>query len=64
MLKYSRQKSFDWHPDSFKEMSKTMHQDDVYMAGAAEPILVKFISNSLENRIDMKEYGTIPSTFR
>jgi len=64
ILKYSRQKSFDWHPESFKEMSSTMKQDDVYMAGAAEPVLVKFISHSLENRINMEEYGTIPSTFR
>ena len=64
ILKYSRQKSFAWHPESFKEMSSTMKQDDVYMAGAAEPVLVKFIAHSLENRINMEEYGTIPATFR
>ena len=64
IFKYFQLKSFDWHPDSFKEICTTMKYDDLYMAWAAVPVLLKFISHSLENHIDVHECGTIPSIFR
>lgn len=41
-----------------------MVKDDIYFAGAKEPILVKYITQCLKNRKDEKEYASIRENYR
>ncbi len=41
-----------------------MKKDEVYHIGAKDVILVKYITNALENRTDQDDYGTIKTRFR
>ena len=56
--------SYDWHPESFKELSISMKKDNVYEAGAQDVILVKYISNVLENQFEDDDSSIIKTRFR
>ena len=43
---------FNWHTKEFQEMARGMQKDDIFYVGAREPILVKYVTKCLLNKLD------------